>query len=97
VSHVSTPDLGTWLTVAYCTVDNFAGNVDGEATENFFHAQAVDGIGAGSKCHRRISERIVPIRVPACTTVQGGVAAQNFHRVVHTAIGRPGRVGTRLS
>jgi hypothetical protein len=26
-----------------------------------------------------------------------GVSAQNFHRVVHTAIGRPGRVGTRLS
>jgi hypothetical protein len=26
-----------------------------------------------------------------------GVSAQSFHKVVHTAIGRPGRVGTRLS
>jgi len=34
--------------VAYCTVDNFAGNVDGETAENFFNAQAVDGISAGS-------------------------------------------------
>jgi hypothetical protein len=35
--------------MAYCTVDNFAGNVDGEAAENFFHPQAVDGIRAGSR------------------------------------------------
>jgi hypothetical protein len=34
--------------MAYCTVDNFGRNVDGEAAENFFHAQAVDGISAGS-------------------------------------------------
>jgi len=34
---------------AYSTVDNFVGNVDGEAAESFFHAQAVDGISAGSK------------------------------------------------
>jgi hypothetical protein len=34
--------------MAYCIVDNFAGNVDGEAAENFFHPQAVDGISAGS-------------------------------------------------
>ena len=45
------PALEPWisLTLAYCTVDNFAGNVDGEAAENFFHAQAVDGISAGSR------------------------------------------------
>jgi hypothetical protein len=35
--------------MAYCIVDNFARNVDGEAAEIFFHAQAVDGIGAGSR------------------------------------------------
>jgi hypothetical protein len=34
---------------AYSTVDNFAGNVDGEAAESFFCAQAVDGISAGSE------------------------------------------------
>jgi hypothetical protein len=27
---------------AYSTVDNFAGNVDGEAVESFFCAQAVE-------------------------------------------------------
>jgi hypothetical protein len=35
--------------MAYCTVDNFAGNVDGEGAEFFFHAQAVDGISAGRR------------------------------------------------
>ena len=35
--------------VAYSTVDNFAENVDGEAAESFFHAQAVEGISAGSR------------------------------------------------
>jgi hypothetical protein len=34
---------------AYSIVDNFAGNVDGEAAESFFCAQAVDGISAGSE------------------------------------------------
>jgi hypothetical protein len=29
-------------------VDNFAGNVEGEIADIFFHAQAVDGISAGS-------------------------------------------------
>jgi hypothetical protein len=38
---------------AYSTVDNFAGNVDGEAAESFFRAQAVDGISAGSRGSRR--------------------------------------------
>jgi len=38
---------------AYSTVDNFAGNVDGEAAESFFHAQAVDGISAGSRASGR--------------------------------------------
>jgi hypothetical protein len=39
--------------MAYCIVDNFAGNVDGEAAENFFHPQAVDGISAGSRASGR--------------------------------------------
>src|SRR5690349_3838800 len=43
------PETRIWLTMAYCTVDNFAGNVDGEAAEIFFHPQAVDGISAGSR------------------------------------------------
>src|SRR5215475_4265009 len=30
------PAPGVWLTAAYSTVDNFAGNVDGEAAESFF-------------------------------------------------------------
>ena len=42
------PEPDAQLTVAYSTVDNFAENVDGEAAESFFHAQAVEGIGAGS-------------------------------------------------
>src|SRR5690349_25153690 len=45
---------------AYSTVDNFAGNVDGEAAESFFHAQAVDGIGAGSWGSGRQSLSVVP-------------------------------------
>jgi hypothetical protein len=53
VSLGPAPEPGTWLTVAYCIVDNFAGNVDGEAAENFFHAQAVDGISAGSRASGR--------------------------------------------
>src|SRR6266487_3600031 len=53
VSLGSAPEPGTWLTVAYCIVDNFSGNVDGEAAENFFHAQAVDGISAGSRASGR--------------------------------------------
>jgi hypothetical protein len=43
------PEPGACLTAAYSTVDNFAGNVDGEAAESFFHAQAMDGISAGSR------------------------------------------------
>jgi len=43
------PGPGICLMTAYSTVDNFVGNVDGEAAESFFHAQAVDGISAGSK------------------------------------------------
>src|SRR6266516_4110845 len=35
VSPGPSPRPGTRLTVAYCTVDNFAGNVDGETAENF--------------------------------------------------------------
>ncbi len=53
VSFGPAPEPGTWLTAAYCTVDNFSGNVDGEAAENFFHAQAVDGISAGSRASGR--------------------------------------------
>src|SRR5262252_2139935 len=49
VSPASAPGPGSWLTAAYCTVDNFARNVDGEAAESFFRAQAVDGISAGSR------------------------------------------------
>jgi len=47
------PAPGARLTLAYSAVENFARNVDGEAAETFFHAQAVDGISAG----RRASER----------------------------------------
>src|SRR5947207_10723877 len=36
VSPGPPPEPGVSLTLAYCTVDNFAGNVDGEAAENFF-------------------------------------------------------------
>jgi hypothetical protein len=39
--------------MAYCTVDNFAGNVDGEAAESIFHPQAVDGISAGGRVSAR--------------------------------------------
>jgi hypothetical protein len=39
--------------MAYCTVDNFGGNVDEEAAENFFRAQAVDGISAGRRASGR--------------------------------------------
>jgi hypothetical protein len=39
--------------MAYCIVDNFTGNVDGEAAEEFFHPQAVDGISAGSRASGR--------------------------------------------
>jgi hypothetical protein len=53
VSLGPAPEPGTWLTVAYCTVDNFSGNVDGEAAETFFRTQAVDGISAGSKASGR--------------------------------------------
>ena len=35
------------------TVDNFVRNVDGETAENFFRAQAVEGIVAGRKGRRR--------------------------------------------
>jgi len=49
VSPGSAPEPGAVLTAAYCTVDNFAKNVDGETAESFFHAQAVDGISAGSR------------------------------------------------
>jgi hypothetical protein len=49
VSPGPAPETRTWLTMAYCTVDNFAGNVDGEAAEYFFHPQAVDGVSAGSR------------------------------------------------
>jgi hypothetical protein len=53
VSPGLAPETRPWLTMAYCTVDNFAGNVDGEAAKNFFHPQAVDGIGAGSRVSAR--------------------------------------------
>jgi len=49
VSPEPAPATGVFLTAAYSTVDNFAWNVDGEAAESFFCAQAVDGISAGSK------------------------------------------------
>jgi hypothetical protein len=59
---------GAGLTAAYCTVDNFAGNVDGEAAESFFRAQAVDGIGAGSGGSGRRSLSIVPISILSLRT-----------------------------
>src|SRR5215831_12355306 len=49
VSPGPSPEPRASLTFAYCTVDNFAGNVDGEAAEIFFNAQAVDGISAGRR------------------------------------------------
>src|SRR5215467_8453411 len=39
VSPGSAPEQGAELTAAYCTVDNFAKNVDDETAESFFHAQ----------------------------------------------------------
>src|SRR5215470_14204935 len=54
-------------------VDNFAGNVDGATARNFFRAQAVDGIDAGSgpaagQTLCRVPTRILSLRTvrPAC-------------------------------
>jgi hypothetical protein len=44
----ATDERETWQHGAYSTVDNFAGNVDGEAAGNSFHAQTGDGISADS-------------------------------------------------
>jgi hypothetical protein len=71
------PEPGVCLTAAYSTVDNFAGNVDGEAAESFFHAQAVDGISAGSRGSRRQSLSIVPTCILSLRTTQSAC----LHRI----------------
>ena len=75
--------------MTYCIVDNFAGNVDGEAAEDFFHAQAVDGISAGGG---RRSLCIVPTRVTSLRTAQSAC----LHRV-STRLCTPQLDGTRAA
>jgi hypothetical protein len=49
-------------------VDNFTGNVDGVVARNFFRAQAVDGIDAGSGDRGRRSLYRVPTRILSLRT-----------------------------
>jgi hypothetical protein len=78
-------------------VDNPTGNVDGEAAESFSTLQAVDGISAGSEGSGTLIVRHCPHLYPQLARCSIGVSAQSLHRLVYTAIGRLGRVGTRLS